>query len=131
MTDQFDQEEAENLAAAIYRDMAAECPRCGRRVNGSIDGIAGRRTQAVSLLCNGCGTSGHYDPREFEDLNLEWTPAQKAEVVNDYRQYGAARCPEDGAILKVMESNITGVFPAPFRAHCRWCGRRLSSRDVE
>lgn len=131
MTNQFDHIEAEIQAAAVYCGMTPICPRCGSRVNGSIDGVAGRRTQPVSLLCNGCGASGQYDPREFEDLNLEWTPAQKAEVVHAYRQYGTAHCPNDGAILKVLESNVSGVFPTPLRAHCRWCGRRLSSKDVE
>lgn len=131
MADQFDQVGAENLAAAVYRGITPKCPRCGSPVNGSIDGVAGRRTQSVSLLCNGCGASGQYDPHAMEDLNLEWSPAQKAEVVHAYRQHGTARCPDDGAILKVMESNISGVFPTPFRAHCRWCGRRLSSREVE
>jgi hypothetical protein len=67
---------------------------------------------------------------EFESLNLEWSPDQKAEVVAEYRKFGTARCPEDGAVLKVNESAISGVFPSPFRAHCRWCGRHLSSREV-
>lgn len=131
MADRFDQVEAENLAAAVYRGMTPVCPRCGSRVNGGIDGVAGRRTQSVSFLCSGCGASGQYDPREMEDLNLEWSPEQKVEVVHTYRQHGIARCPEDSAILKVIESNLSGTFPVPFRAHCRWCGRRLSSRDVE
>lgn len=131
MSDRFNQGEAESLAAAVYRGMAVECPRCGGRVNGRIDGVAGRRTQPVSLHCNGCGVIGDYDPREFEDLNLEWTPEQKADIVHAYRRQGTARCPDDGAILKFMESGITGVFPAPFRAICRWCGRGLSSRDVQ
>jgi predicted RNA-binding Zn-ribbon protein involved in translation (DUF1610 family) len=131
VANRFDQAEAENLAAAVYRGMTSKCPRCGR-VNGEINSVQGRRTQSVSFLCNGCGASGQYDPREMEDLNLEWSLAQKVEVVRAYRQHGTAHCPEDNAILKVMESNLlSGVFPAPFRAHCRWCGRCVSSKDLD
>ena len=60
-----------------------------------------------------------------------WTDAEKREIVADYQQYRVTYCPSDDELLETTHLSQLGSTPDAVLFHCRVCGQRCSSADVE
>lgn len=124
-------EETAQLADVAYRGGVPKCPRCGARVKARLNGAIGRRSSIVSLLCERCRAHGEYDPSHLEAMGLMWTHAEQVQLIEQYWARGFVSCPQDGARLHVLKSDVVGPGPRDIWIRCLHCGRFFSSRDVE
>jgi serine/threonine protein kinase len=64
-------------------------------------------------------------------MKLQWSRQEKLRLIEQYWAKGYVSCPQDGASLKVLESQVISPEPTEIRIYCPHCGRTLSSRMVE
>ena len=131
MPDTYTDSELEELALSSYRRRRTKCPRCNARVHVSRMELCGRATTPLMLRCMRCGANGQFSPDHLEEMELEWTRDQKVRIVESYWASNHARCPCDEAVLDTIKSNTVGVWPPEVKFTCPYCGRSLSSREVQ
>lgn len=128
---QWSESEVEELANAAYAKRRLRCPRCSARVSATFAGVIGRTTEPVHLSCERCGAFGEYSPDHLEEMELAWTRDDKVRIIERYYANHFVRCPNDDAVLKVIESKTLGPPPHQVFFYCPHCGRSFNSNEIE
>lgn len=128
---EYSESELLELADAAYKRSLLRCPRCESRVKARFLGAVGRATEPVLLRCERCGASGEYSPEHLEAMKLSWSREQKIRIVERYWSRRRVTCPNDGAVLRVVEAKILKPPPPIVDFRCPHCGRHFRSNEVE
>jgi hypothetical protein len=117
MSADFTTSQLESMTLAYHRQELVACPRCEARIEPKAHfDSSGFGPDHVLFLCPGCQGYGRYTPPTAPS---PWSDEQIRQIVLDDRRHGEARCPEDGAVLRVAP-----LGERERHYHCPFCGRR-------